>query len=110
MSNRLRPLVLAAIAFATPASAYTIIDGSGESIDPATLATVLEAVSDQLLDPGAAQFRHIRISKRPDMICGEINAKNGYGAYVGFQPFYSLGIDRASLPPPQIGGISADCR
>jgi hypothetical protein len=44
-----------------------------------------EAVAKQLLDPTSAQFRNIAVRK--DHVCGEVNAKNSMGAYVGFQRF-----------------------
>ena len=28
------------------------------------------------------------MSIRPSVICGWLNAKNGFGAYAGFKPFY----------------------
>ncbi len=36
-------------------------------------------------DPSSAQFREMK--RQGPLICGEINAKNSYGAYAGFQPF-----------------------
>lgn len=50
------------------------------------------AVKDALKDPDAAKFRGEFMSK-PDngsetlSLCGELNAKNGYGAYSGFHRF-----------------------
>lgn len=47
-----------------------------------------QAAAHDLKDPGSAQFRSLEISPTlPSNVCGEINAKNSYGAYVGFQPF-----------------------
>ena len=45
----------------------------------------------QLNDPESAQFRNLELAG--DAVCGEVNAKNGFGGYVGFQPFYALGSD-----------------
>jgi len=46
-------------------------------------------------DPGSAQFRDTYwIRWKSDAgnaiyaMCGEVNAKNAYGAYIGFAPFY----------------------
>lgn len=39
-------------------------------------------VRDQMKDPSSVQFQNI------DGYCGEVNAKNGYGGYTGFKPFY----------------------
>lgn len=53
-------------------------------------------VSANLLDPGSAQFRNMKVAKMMDaddgrviaVVCGEINGKNGFGAYAGFHPFF----------------------
>ncbi|EQA1641803.1 membrane lipoprotein lipid attachment site-containing protein [Enterobacter hormaechei] len=53
-------------------------------------------VSANLLDPGSAQFRNVKVVKMTDaddghvnaVVCGEINGKNGFGAYAGFHPFF----------------------
>lgn len=50
-----------------------------------------EVVSHDLRDPSSAQFRDIKIY--PSYVCGEINGKNGMGAYVGFRRFW---MDRES--------------
>lgn len=41
------------------------------------------------MDPDSVQFRGVRrCASEPALVTGEFNAKNAYGAYVGFQPFY----------------------
>lgn len=43
-----------------------------------------------LRDPGSAQFRNIRVVQDllgNNVVCGEINSKNGFGGYGGFVPF-----------------------
>lgn len=56
-----------------------------------------DAVSYDMRDPASAQFRevtyYLRPSKKPDgepmhVVCGQVNAKNAYGAYVGFRRFF----------------------
>lgn len=42
-------------------------------------------LSLQLKDPGSAQYQNV--SKNPQVICGELNGKNSYGAYDGFEAF-----------------------
>ncbi|RXX51382.1 hypothetical protein DD604_03455 [Enterobacter cloacae] len=52
-------------------------------------------VAANLKDPASAQFRNVKVSKMTDaedgrvvaVVCGEINGKNGFGAYAGFHPF-----------------------
>lgn len=60
---------------------------------------------DRLRDPASAQFRGVHVAyhacpanfdchKDPSplwAVCGEVNAKNGYGGYVGFEPFVFTG-------------------
>lgn len=48
-----------------------------------------QAVANQLKDPGAAQFRNVRLveNAKGTVVCGELNGKNSYGAYTGFKRF-----------------------
>jgi len=49
-----------------------------------------EKVIALLDDPDSAKFRNIQIitnSKGDDSVCGEINARNRFGGYVGFKKF-----------------------
>lgn len=49
-------------------------------------------LTDTLKDPSSAQFRDLFLSgKAMPVLCGEINSKNSYGAYVGFSRFYATG-------------------
>lgn len=45
-----------------------------------------------LKDPASAQTRGERITKT-GVLCGEVNAKNGMGGYVGFKKYISYGPD-----------------
>jgi len=40
-----------------------------------------------LTDPDSAKFRDVFISPRRGAVCGQINAKNRMGGYVGFRRF-----------------------
>lgn len=53
------------------------------------LARAKTTVSASLKDARTAQFRNVRKAADPDRqrVCGEVNAKNAYGGYVGFQKF-----------------------
>ena len=45
-------------------------------------------LSGYLIDPGSVQLRKVRTSAvSSDSICGEVNAKNRMGGYVGFRRF-----------------------
>lgn len=43
------------------------------------------AVIATLKDPSSAQFRNVVL--KGGAVCGEVNAKNAFGGYVGFQHF-----------------------
>jgi len=44
-------------------------------------------------DPGSVQFRNIFVSRSAGVpvVCGEVNAKNSFGGYGGYQRFFSAG-------------------
>lgn len=57
---------------------------------------LLSFYQQQLKDPNSAQFRNVKIAKIREnvnepkesyAICGEVNAKNGFGGYTGFKGF-----------------------
>lgn len=53
------------------------------------LALGKRTVLNSLKDPDSAKFRDLRTS-RDLWVCGEVNAKNSMGGYVGFQRFIVL--------------------
>lgn len=61
-----------------------------------------------LRDPSSAQFRNVKAGSM--FVCGEINGKNGFGAYTGFVRFHatkdSAEIDPQSRSPVYQGGPS----
>lgn len=54
-----------------------------------------QLVADQLTDPLSAQFRNDRLIDY-DWHCGEVNAKNALGGYVGFKRFISGRISQVT--------------
>ena len=50
------------------------------------------AVSYPFLDPDSAKFRNVRKSILG--YCGEVNAKNAFGAYVGYKAFHAMLEDK----------------
>jgi hypothetical protein len=52
-------------------------------------AKAKQSILAALKDQGSAQFRNLRNGSDTDRrrVCGEVNAKNAYGGYVGFQKF-----------------------
>lgn len=52
------------------------------------------AVRERLRDPDSADFRAVRFHRGKDdipLVCGEVNAANGFGGKTGFQAFISTG-------------------
>lgn len=50
------------------------------------------AITENFKDPRSAQFQRIvgyRVGDLDTIVCGEINAKNSLGGYVGFRRFYA---------------------
>lgn len=60
-----------------------------------------EAVGDQLKDPSSAQFKEVR--RTDGVVCGEVNAKNSFGAYEGFRRFFVVDGAEAVLEPAEEG-------
>ena len=53
-----------------------------------------------LREPSSATFRNVFIGKRPPptktlkiIVCGEVNARNGFGGFTGYQPFIVSGTE-----------------
>lgn len=59
---------------------------------PSQIDFIESAVRQQLRDPDSAQFRDIKIGTGDDahFVCGYVNAKNGFGGYIGFTRFMGL--------------------
>ena len=54
-------------------------------------------VKDLLKDPESAQFRNVKVvinTEGKKSVCGQVNAKNSYGGYTGFQSFYAKSNDK----------------
>lgn len=59
---------------------------------PPALRIIKAAIAENLKDPESARFRNIERVDKPDasidgIYCGEVNAKNSYGGYIGYLPF-----------------------
>lgn len=55
--------------------------------------TTLSMLKARMRDPGSTQFRNLWVvnisNQNTDLpaVCGEVNSRNGFGAYTGFTPF-----------------------
>jgi hypothetical protein len=65
--------------------------GPGKKITPNMLPGLKAAVAYHMKDPNSAQFRNLYVARNAvngsELLCGEVNVKNGFGGYVGFTPF-----------------------
>lgn len=72
--------------------------GLATACEPASFKAAKAAVSRDMRDPMSTQFRDV-VQGDGDIVCGEVNAKNTMGAYVGFTRFIvsdSLGVELES--------------
>lgn len=69
-------------------------------IDPPSVSQAKKLIEAKLNDPLSVQYRDIKIY-RDGTVCGEYNAKNKMGGYVGFQPFIYRG-ENLRLDEPEI--------
>lgn len=49
-----------------------------------------DAIKGRLKDPESAQFMNVKVYRSAvPAVCGEVNAKNGFGGYTGYKRFVS---------------------
>lgn len=74
----------------------------GAAIGVGPEAEAKKAVAASLTDPASVQFQEVK-SYNQNVVCGEYNAKNRMGGYVGFKPFiyYRGGLVAYDLPANQ---------
>lgn len=64
----------------------------------------------EMRDPDAVQFSRLERCNNDRLIwTGELNSKNGFGAYAGFQTFYYDGTRVAFLDDPAAGEMIRRC-
>jgi hypothetical protein len=84
---------LAFVLAVTPVFAARRKVAQTKSPDTALIERAKTAVRDQLKDPLSAQFRSLYPlvdGEGQRKVCGQVNARNGYGGYGGFQAFAYL--------------------
>jgi hypothetical protein len=79
---------------APPSAEQTIEAARVKMMESATTA-----IRESLSDPESARFRRVAVSPKGRAVCGEVNAKNAMGGYVGFRRF---------IVAPDQSGIEGD--
>lgn len=57
------------------------------TISAQAVAAAKSAVADSLKDPSSVQFRDVHYYPTTGAVCGQFNARNSFGGYVGFSLF-----------------------
>ncbi len=86
------------IKLAEEAAAATAIEAQKKAAIDAQIAAAKAAIEKRLTDPLSAQYRKV-VAYSEGVVCGEVNAKNKLGGYVGFEAF--------AYPTPT-GGVYLD--
>lgn len=84
-------IAAALILLAGGAHAQTVTDGSDAGVPKDLLQTLTSRIAKEAFDPAAVQFRNLRTKQMDDWgttLCGEVNGKNRFGGYIGYQPFF----------------------
>lgn len=68
-----------------------------------------EAVAAGLKDPQSAQFREVKVCRSGKIVEGEVNAKNAFGGYVGFEPFYYVDGAVVFADQSRFSQLSREC-
>jgi hypothetical protein len=90
----MKRFVLGLITAVCFAGCVAVVESQPIRLTAAQAQQIQGAMAYNLFDPGSAQFRNIRAAdvtlkdgNKERRVCGEINGKNRFGAYVGFQMF-----------------------
>ncbi|NTJ46514.1 hypothetical protein G6K93_05735 [Agrobacterium rhizogenes] len=79
---------------ATQAHSQMAMDQSDKSIPPELLSKLSASLVFATSDPFSAQVIMLKYGvKNQEDLCGLINTKNEYGAYIGFKPFHYRDAD-----------------
>ena len=97
-------LVFLLSSFSANASAVEITPATDEQIEKAR-----KSLEDRLLDSESARFKNVVIIKNVNTyFCGEVNAKNLYGAYTGYQQFMGLVLSAGHFATVAVDDITRD--
>src|SRR3546814_18623827 len=68
------------------------------------------AVAAELKDPDSTKFRNLLAYPDKNLVCGEINGKNSFGAYSGFIDFYyDTGFAMIADPRSEERRVGKEC-
>lgn len=69
--------------------------GAGAQSTDQLISDAKAAIIQKLKDPDSATFRNVVYAPAAQgtggTVCGEVNARNAYGGYAGFTPFFVIG-------------------
>lgn len=84
MKTKFLVLVILIAAFVSACGKHELSDGD-------YIVVSQDIIKNKLKDPVSAEFRNSTVSRvnGNPVVCGEVNAKNGFGGYTGFQRFVS---------------------
>jgi hypothetical protein len=98
-------------AIPTTFALLNVIDDTRHFLTPDEQKALFAGLSDHVRDPLSMEVRRLRRTNGNRYgVCGEVNATNGFGGYVGFIPFAgALAGDRTVIDvfsPPTEGPVS----
>jgi len=96
--------------FAAHAESQDAYDKTTDSKKIGWMQKGMEAAKAKLKDPVSAQFRGVYFHQGTDgipMTCGEVNSKNGFGGYGGFQKFVSAGKSDLTFLQEQVSDFAS---
>lgn len=82
-------MMAASSAFAAKPKATPLVADAGKAVEAKIMGEGQDRIASSLKDPESARFRNVFVSPRGRAVCGEVNAKNSMGGYVGFKRFIS---------------------
>lgn len=83
----LATMFLSGQALAAPQPQKSDVDARYERASQEMMQAAVDLVRSTTVDPRATKFRLVAISPGGKAVCGEYNARNKLGAYVGFYRF-----------------------
>lgn len=76
----------------TPVQSTVAARSTPKDYKKSSIPTFQKFVADEMRDPESSRFRNVTVvvdANGSDALCGQINSKNAYGGYVGFEWFYA---------------------